>query len=119
MAGLGITRRRMPAAPCSSTPAAAALDRARLAHFMVAELKVLWLADSTTLLMLALTTGYAALRRKPASGPLFFLVAAVPAATAVLLYTYLGRFYAAHMLLAASVMVAAAGLVAHRRPADA
>lgn len=39
---------------------------------------------------------------------------AVLVSTALLLHIYLGSFYAAHMLMAASVMVATAGLIAHQ-----
>lgn len=91
--------------------ASAGIDRAQVAPFMGAELKVLWLADSTTLLALALLTGLLALKPAAGTGPLIVLVAAIPAASTLLLYAFLGPFYAAHLLLAASAMTVIAGAV--------
>jgi len=88
------------------------IDQAQLPHFMASELKVLWLADSTTLFLLAIGAAYMALKPSPNQAPFLFLLAAVPAATAILLYTYLGLFYAADMLLAASLMVVVASQIA-------
>jgi hypothetical protein len=39
------------------------------------------------------------------------LVALIPGATAVLLYVFLGGFYAGHLLLAASIMAVLAGVL--------
>ena len=88
-----------------------AISRSNLPPFFGAELKVLWLADSTTLMAIALVVGFLAARPYSASKAVIMLLSGVPAATAMLLYLFLGPFYAGHMLLAASAMVFAAGLI--------
>ena len=88
------------------------ISSSNLPPFLGAELKVLWLADSTTLVALAVTIGYVALKPSSANGTVIMLLALLPTATALLLYGFLGGFYAAHMLMAASAMVFAAGLLA-------
>jgi hypothetical protein len=79
--------------------------------FFSAELKVLWLADSTTLAGLAFV--FALIAAKPifATKPVILCLAWIPAATTALLYVFLGSFYAAHMLLAATLMVIVSGLI--------
>lgn len=85
------------------------IDASNLAPFLGSEVKVLWLADSTTLIALALITGFIALRPRSANGAVIMLIGLVPAATALLLYAFLGGFYAGHMLMAAAAMVFLAG----------
>jgi hypothetical protein len=74
---------------------------------MSKEMQVLWLADSTTLMALALVFGFIAAKPRCATKPLVMALTLIPAATTALLYFYLGSFYAAHMLLAATVMAMA------------
>jgi len=93
------------------------LDGARLPAFFAGELRVLWLADSTTLPALALLFGFLAVRPTAATRPLIFLLALVPLGTTSLLYAFLGGFYAAHLLFAASLMVIAAAFFLPRPPA--
>src|SRR5690242_15480775 len=88
-----------------------ALASANLAPFFVAELKVLWLSDSTTLGGLALVFAYLAVRPRAGNGVVPILVALLPGATAALLYGFLGGFYAAHLLAAAAAMAVAAGVL--------
>jgi hypothetical protein len=92
--------------------ALASLDASNLAPFLGSELKVLWLADSTTLIALAVVVGTIALKPQSASRTVIMSLALMPAATALLLYEFLGGFYAGHMLMAASAMVFAAGFLA-------
>jgi hypothetical protein len=87
------------------------ISGSNLPPFLAAEIKVLWLADSTTLIALALVFGFIAAKRASATKAVVMLLAVVPAATTALLYLFLGPFYAAHLLLAASAMVFAAGLI--------
>ena len=87
------------------------INGSNLAAFLGAEFKVLWLADSTTLVALALVIGFIAAKPASVAKAVIMLLAAIPGATAVLLYFFLGAFYAGHLLLAASVMVFVAGLV--------
>jgi hypothetical protein len=57
---------------------------------------------------------------RPASGtrPVILILSWIPAATTALLYFFLGPFYAAHLLLAATLMVIVSALIlpAHRIP---
>jgi ketosteroid isomerase-like protein len=83
-----------------------------LAPFFRAELQVLWLGDATTLIAMALVIGSIALKPGAAGRGLILLLALVPGATALLLYWFLGGFYAAHLLaLGAACMVAGALLL--------
>ena len=91
--------------------ASSSIDAANLPPFLGAELKVLWLADSTTLMALALLFGFIAAKPTSAARAVIVLLALVPAATTLLLYLFLGPFYAGHMLMAASTMVVIAGLL--------
>ena len=82
-----------------------------LTPFFQAELKGLWLCDSTTLVALAILFGFLAVKPAAASRTLVLLIALVPAGTIFVLYTFLGAFYAAHLLLAATAMVVLASLL--------
>jgi hypothetical protein len=92
------------------------ISAANLPPFLGAELKVLWLADSTTLMALALVVGFIAAKPVSAARAVVVLLALVPAGTTVLLYLFLGPFYAGHLLMAASVMVVVAGLLMPKQP---
>jgi hypothetical protein len=96
--------------------ASSSIDAANVPPFLGAELKVLWLADSTTLLALALLFAFIAAKPASAARVVVVLLALIPAATAMLLYLFLGPFYAGHMLMAASVMAIIAGLLMSKRP---
>jgi len=87
-----------------------------LPRFLVTELKVLWLADSSTLLAASILFGYLAANPAAASRLLIALIALVPLGTTALLYFLLGPFYAGHMLLAACVMIFAAAALLPARP---
>lgn len=87
----------------------ASIDASTLPSVLGKELKVLWLADSTTLLAVAIICAMLAARPAAASRGATMLIAIVPAATAVLLYTFLGGFYAGHLLLGTSLLVLIAG----------
>src|SRR4051812_29406916 len=78
------------------TAAAAHIDASSLPVFLGGELKALWLSDSTTLLVSAAILGLAAVRPAAASGWMLMLVALIPAATAAVIYAFLGGFYAGH-----------------------
>jgi len=81
--------------------------------FVAAELKALWLADSTTLLGLAVLVGCLVARPRLASGSAIALLALVPAGTTVLIYLFLGSFYAAHMLAIGTFTLLLAGALLH------
>lgn len=86
------------------------IQGSNLSAFFASEMQVLWLADSTTLISLALLCGYIAARPRCATKPIILLLSIIPGATTVLLYRFVGLFFAAHMLLAATLMIIAAGL---------
>jgi hypothetical protein len=88
--------------------AAAAVDASNLAPFFGKSLKGLWLGDSATLILVAMIFAFIAARPTSATRPVVMLVALIPAATAVLLYVFLGNFFAGHLLL----LIAALGFVA-------
>jgi hypothetical protein len=90
------------------------IEAANVKLFFGNELKVLWLADSTTMTGLALIFGLFSLRPAFGSRALLLLLALLPGATTALLYAYLGPFYAAHLLLLGTVMVVLAALLKGR-----
>lgn len=92
----------------------ARVEATGLPRFLVTELKVLWLADSSTLLAAAIVFGYLAAKPAAASRLVIALIALVPLGTTVLLYALLGPFYSGHMLLAACVMIFAAAALLPR-----
>lgn len=87
-----------------------ALFASNLSSFAAESLRVLWLADSATCLLVAAFFG--GLVVKPAGANHFaaLLVALIPASTAVLIYTFLGSVIGAHLLLAASLCAIAGTL---------
>jgi hypothetical protein len=89
--------------------AALAVASSSLPEFYGNSLKALWLIDSATLLVLAAVFAFVAVRPVAASGTVLGLLALIPGATSVLLYTFMGMFLPAHMFLAAAILTAAAG----------
>jgi hypothetical protein len=88
----------------------AALAASNLVPFAAGSLKGLWLADSATCLLLAIIFATVAVRPAAAGRFVIFLLALIPAATAVFIYTFLGSFIGGHVLLTASVAAGAAAL---------
>lgn len=74
-------------------------------------LKALWLIDSATLATLGIVFGLLAFRPTLTSGMIISLLALIPAATAVLLYYFIGAFVPAHLLLTAAILAFIAGLL--------
>src|SRR5882762_2019128 len=68
-----------------------------LSPFFANSFKLLWLGDSATMFVLAVIFGVIAVRPAVATRPMVLLVALIPAATAVLLYAFLGNFFAGHI----------------------
>lgn len=75
--------------------------------------KALWLADSATLLIVAALFATLAVRPRAANRGIVLLLALIPASTAVMIYVFLGGFFAGHMLLA---IAALAGWAAFQLP---
>jgi len=80
-----------------------ALFVSNLAPFAADSLKVLWLADSATCLLVAAFFGSLAVNSSSASPIAALVVALIPAATAVLIYIFIGSFIGGHLLLAAAL----------------
>jgi hypothetical protein len=96
--------------------AAAVLDESRLPPFFVREMKVLWLADSTTLAALAAIFAFIAVKVREVPSRLITLTAVVPALTAALLYAYLGSCFPGHMLTLACLLAVIGGSLAPDTP---
>ena len=94
----------------------AAVAASNLEPFFSKSLKALWLIDSATLVTLAIIFGLAAARPGAVSRTVLIILACIPAATAFFLYTFLGAFIPAHMLLvaAAATLLGAFGVTAER-----
>lgn len=90
--------------------ALAAIDASNLPRFYGGSSKGLWLADSATLFILAAIFGLITARPPTATRPLLILVALIPAGTAIFLYTFLGNFFAGHLLLAIAALAFFAGI---------
>jgi hypothetical protein len=90
--------------------AVTAIDASGLTAFYAGSSKGLWLADAATLFVLAMLFGVAAARPSTATGPFLILVALIPAGTAIMLYTFLGNFFAGHLLLAIAALAFFAGV---------
>jgi hypothetical protein len=89
----------------------AAVAASSLAEFYGNALKALWLIDSATMLVLAVLFTVAAVKPAAVSGLGLIMLAVIPAATAALLYTFIGSFLPAHILLATALMIVTAGLL--------
>ena len=89
--------------------AASVLSTVSLPRFYAASFKGLWLSDSATLISLAVLFGFIAVRPGSVTRWVLVLAAAIPGATAALVYTFVGLFLPVYMLVAAAVAVLAAG----------
>lgn len=94
----------------------AAVAASNLPAFYGNSLRALWLSDSAILLILAVLYVVVAVRPTMASR-VVVLTALIPAATAACLYVFLGKSFAAHLLMGASGMVVAALLLLPRSAA--
>ena len=72
----------------------AAVAGTSLSPFYGNTARALWLIDSATQLILALTFAWIAIRPGAASPVLIALIGLIPAATAVLIYVFVGNFAA-------------------------
>ena len=89
--------------------ALAAVAASNLAAFFGNALKALWLMDSAGMFVLAAVCAVLAYRPAAASGAVTILLGLVPLSTAGLLYVFIGNFFAAHILIATSAAIIAAG----------
>ena len=91
--------------------AVSTVDASNLPAFYANAFKGLWLIDAATLVTLAVLFAVIAARPSVASGWVVIPVAVVPAATAFFLYRFIGNFLPAHLLIAAAVIAAMAGML--------
>ena len=96
--------------------AGALIDSSALPHAVNPALKALWLCDSSTLTVVAVALLVLAARPHAASRTIAVLLALIPAATAALIYFFLGNFFPAHTLVAA-VVLSLIGTFSAARPA--
>jgi hypothetical protein len=89
-----------------------------LPAFFRGSVDMLWLADSATMFALAAVFALIAARPVTAGKPVVLLLALIPAGNAVLVYMYLGAFFAGHLMLAIAgcAFVGGAMLPANNRP---
>lgn len=90
--------------------ALSAVASSDLPPFFSGSFKSLWLIDSANCLILAGLFGFIAAQSSGAMRPVILALALMPAASAFLIYRFLGSFYAGHILLAAAVAALVAGL---------
>lgn len=90
--------------------ALAAISAANLRPFYGNSFKALWLGDSTTLFIFAAISALIAARPSAATRPVVLLLALIPGAVAVLIYIFLGGFFAGHVLLAIAASAFVAGI---------
>ena len=94
--------------------AAEAVAGSNLPAYFGNALKALWLMDSSGMFVLAAVCLLVAIRPLAASGPVIMLLGLIPAATAALLYLFIGRFLGAHLLLATAIAMVLAGATVER-----
>ena len=90
---------------------ASAIADSNLAPFAGNSLKVLWLADSATALVLAAVFTLIATRPGAAKRSIIILLAFIPAATAALIYIFIGAFAGGHIMLAAAIAALLGGVM--------
>jgi ABC-type spermidine/putrescine transport system permease subunit I len=88
-----------------------ALHNSNLTPFAANSLRTLWLADSATCLLIAGFFAYLTASPSSSSRCAVLLVALIPAATAVMIYIFVGSFFGGHILLAAAVAALAGALL--------
>ena len=96
-----------------------AIADSNLDLFAANSLKILWLADSVSAFILAIVFGLIAARPGGATRWIIILLSLIPAATAVLIYTFIGSFVGGHIMLAAAVAAFVGGLQSPRTHSSA
>jgi hypothetical protein len=81
----------------------AAVAKSDLDAFLGNGLKVLWLQDSTIMIVLAIVFALVAIRPSAANKTVLILLGLVPVVTATLVYHFIGNFVAGHIFLTAGI----------------
>jgi hypothetical protein len=85
-------------------------EASNLTPFLASSFKILWIADSTTMFILAVVFGTVAARPSAASRLVVVLLGLVYGIVAALVYFFLGNFFAGHILLVGASAVVVGGL---------
>lgn len=91
--------------------AQAAIAESNLPVFYAGALQALWMIDSATLLIMAIAFVLIAMRPFMTSGIVVSVLALIPAATAGLIYYFVGPFLPAHLLVMGAALAFGAGLL--------
>src|SRR3954468_21246167 len=75
----------------------AQISATKLSPFLEGAFKGLWLIDSSTMLCLTVLFAWLAIKPGAASRAVIVLLGLIPLGTGLLLYIYLGNFFAAHI----------------------
>jgi hypothetical protein len=76
------------------------ISNVRMTPFLENAFKALWLIDSSTMFCMAVIFGWLAWKPSAATRAVIMMLGLVPLGTGLLLYIYLGNFFAAHMMMA-------------------
>src|SRR4051794_17017809 len=77
------------------------LDSASIPIFLIGASKALWLADSSNLFAVGAAFGLVAAHPRSGGRALILVLALVPFASAILIYAWVGAFFAGHLMLVA------------------
>ena len=81
-----------------------AFDASSMSASLIQVCKALWLANSSSLVVIAALCAYIAVRPSSAKPALIGILALAPLMSAALIYIYLGAFFAGHLMLLASAL---------------
>jgi len=87
-----------------------AITDSNLEAFAAGSLKLLWLGDSVTLLLLAAAFAFIAARPSAGTRWIIVILSLIPASTAILIYTFIGSFIGGHVLIVAAIAAFVGGL---------
>src|SRR5271154_3799904 len=76
------------------------IAKSDLPAFFAASFRMLWIGDSATLILVAAIFAWVATQPSAAKWPVVFLASLIPAATAALMYAFIGPFFAIPLLIA-------------------
>jgi hypothetical protein len=88
-----------------------AIDASNLPPTLLADFKVLWIADVTTLLSVAAVFAWTAVSPASASRPVIIVLSIIPAAIGVLCFAFGAPAYAGFNMLGAAAFAAVGGVL--------
>jgi hypothetical protein len=99
--------------------ALAAVGASNLPLTLMADFKVLWVADVTTLLSLAAVFAWAAISPASVAPAVVLVLSVIPAALGILVFLFGAPSYAGVNMLIAAALAAAGAMIKARAPAQA